>query len=124
MRTAERASYLKLLSDGEGVLRANYPQPAYASAFAALKRNEVYYVAEVGLQFLAYQCSQFLLRVCDVPPVEVGRLAVVVVEHLRENPVVSRIAECLRRGRYPLPRVLLAGEVGQGLSRVSVSVAH
>ena len=113
MRIAQRAAYLQFLSDGECALRAHNLQSADASAAATLHWNEVENVAELHLQTLCDEALQLLLRVCDVPAIEVGRLLVVVVEHFREYLLVVGVAERLRRRANPAFGVLLYGQVGQ-----------
>ena len=101
MRIAQRTAYLQFLTDSEGALRSHNLQAADASAAATLHRNEVENVAELHLQTLCDEALQLVLRVCDVPAIEVGRLLVVVVEHFREYLLVVGVAERLRRRANP-----------------------
>ena len=48
--------------------------------------------AKVNLQAFSHEVLQLLLRIGDVPTVEVGSLLVVIVEHLREYLSVVGVA--------------------------------
>ena len=113
MSIAQSAAYFQLLTDGERVLGAHNLQSADASAASSLYRNEVDDVAKVNLQAFGYESLQLLLRIGDVPTVEVGRLLVVVVEHLGEYLSVVGVAQRFGRSTYPLFGISLDGEVGQ-----------
>ena len=99
MGLAERAAYLEFLANSKGALGTHDAQFPDAAALAALQRFEVGDVAKVHLQLTADQLRQFLLRVLHRPAVEVGRLLVVVVEHLRQHVAVVGVAIGTRDGR-------------------------
>ena len=61
-------------------------------------------VAEVDVEFAADEFGELLLREFHLPTVEIGRLLIEVVEHLRENLFIRRVT----------PGVVDADEVGLG----------
>ena len=82
MGLAEGTTYLEFLTNGKGLLRAYNLKTADATALAHFEWDEVGNRAKVDIQLLADELGELLLCVVDSPTVEVGRLLIVVVEHL------------------------------------------
>ena len=82
MSIAQSAAYFQFLTDGERLLGANNLQSADASAASSFYGDKVDDAAKVNLQAFSHEVLQLLLRIGDMPTVEVGSLLVVVVEHL------------------------------------------
>ena len=113
MSIAQSAAYFQFLTDGERLLGANNLQSADASAASSFYGDKVDDAAKVNLQAFSHEVLQLLLRIGDVPTVEVGSLLVVIVEHLREYLSVVGVAQRFGCGTYPFFGVSLDGEVGQ-----------
>ena len=88
MSLAESTTYLKLLADREGLLGTHNLQFPDTPALAPLYRDKVGDGAEVVLQLTIDELRELLLGIFDSPAIEIYRLLIIVVEHLREDILV------------------------------------
>lgn len=116
---AQRAAYLQFLADDALPFRAHDLQADDAPALAALQGDEVEDLAKAQSRLAGDEAGELLLRVVDVPAIEVGGLLVVAVEHLAQHLLVLRVAEGGRCGENPLAGRLLVSQVGQRVCRLA-----
>ena len=112
MALAQRTADFEFLADGERALRTDNLQFPYSAAASTLKRNEVENIAEVHAELFLYNRRELSLRVIDSPTIEVVRLLVVIIQHLRQNLLIMRVAERHRIGKNPLASSLFNCQVG------------
>ena len=95
MGVAQRTPYFQFLANDELPFRAHDLQPADSSALATLQGFQGNNLSERHLQSAFYQFEQLLLRIFHRPLEEVGRLLVVVVQHLPQDMLIVCVAEGL-----------------------------
>ena len=122
MRLGERAADLQLLTDDICAPTADDPESHDAPRSAALDGLQVEDSAEVDAALAADQVGKLVLRVLHRPAIEVGRLEVVVVEHLAEDALVRGVTESLGGGADPAIGFGLVRQVGhRGVWRATVA---
>ena len=93
MRVAERTSDFEFLTDCEGFLGTDNLEFADSSTLTTLHGLQVEYGTKVHLQFVSDKLLEFLLSERYLPAIEIGSLLVIVIQYLRKNLLVCRIAE-------------------------------
>jgi hypothetical protein len=91
MSLTESSTYLKLLADREGLLGTYNLKFPDTPALAPLQRDKVGDGAEVVLQLTVDELRELLLGIFDSPAIEIYRLLIIVVEHLREDILVAGV---------------------------------
>ena len=116
MALAERTPYFQFLADYHRALCAHDAQFIKPAARAPSDGLQVNNLTEVNTRLALDELGQLLLCIVHTPTVEVSRLLVVIVEHLREDALVMSVAEAVRLRPYPLFGIGLHSKVGDSLS--------
>ncbi len=117
MAVRESAAYHQFLAYDAFSLCAGDFQFTDSSGGAAGQWRQAQYAAEIFAKTVGHEAGDFFLRQCLCPAVEVGSLAVIAVEHLREHSPVGGVAEGFRLAEYPADGVFFHCKVGE-VSRV------
>ena len=115
MRIAERTSDFEFLTDGEGLLGTDNLEFADSSTLTTLHGLQVEDGTKVHLQFVSDKLLEFLLSERYLPAIEIGSLLVIVIQYLRKNLLVCRIAESRWVRANPLLSLFLAGKIRHNL---------
>ena len=111
MRIAQGTADFQFLTDGEGLLGSDNLQFADAAARSSLHRLHVEDGTEVHLQLVGDELLQLLLGQGHFPAIEIRGLLVVIVQHLREDFLILRVAESRRIEADPLLCLILIGKI-------------
>ena len=91
VRLTQRTTDLEFLTDRESFLRSHNLQLPDTTTLSTLKRNEIGNGSEVIFQFAVDQLRELLLGVLHRPSVEIGRLLIEIIQHLRKDMLIARV---------------------------------
>ena len=111
MGWCQRAAYLEFLANNHGAVGADNAKTFDATATASLHRDEVDDAAKIFFAFPADDFGEFVGRIGDVPAIEIGRFAVVVVEDLLEHLGAGFVTEGVGAAHYPGAGIGFVGKV-------------
>lgn len=111
MSLTESTTYLKLLAYRECLLGTYYLKFPDTAALASLHRDEVGDGAEIVLKLTVDKLRELLLGILNSPTIEIYRLLIIVIQHLREDILVAGVTIRVMEGyqirlRGVLPAVL------------------
>ena len=111
MRIAQGTADFQFLTDGEGLLGSDNLQFADAAAHSSFHRLHIEDGTEVHLQLVGDKLLQLLLGQGYLPAIEIHGFLVVIVQYLREDFLILRVAESRRIEADPLLSLILIRQI-------------